>query len=979
MLELSEQDVELNATCSSKEDAIRFIVEKMVDGDLVEPGYLHGVLEREQQTSTFLGSGIAIPHGTTETRDLIRQTGIKVIRFPDGLDWGDQQTVYTAIGVAAKSDEHLGILRKLTHIMNSSELVNSLHTSPSAQEVIAIFSRDLAAGGGNNELLIHPDNIRTGMTLSSLIEAKAIAASILCGHGSWEAGNLNALMTDATIKLDDNIWLICAQNRDRQSSLAAVQFHASGQTHLDPSKQLLITVVTQGDNHRELMDRLIDFQRKNALIKLVAAASPQILCGLLNGTEAGVQSVTCRLPLPHGLHARPATQLVKLVKSLGVEVFAENLDENSALVKVNSIARLIGLGVCFGHRIRFTIRDPDAKKHLDTLLREVANGLGDDTAPLPDKPDSSTLSSSSPPPSPDTPPSQADKPASSSEPGPGDTIKGLCGAPGMAIGTAFVQHDIVFHYEEFSSNNEEQILRLEKAVTAVKYLISERIKASEKDDARQIAEMHIALLDDPALVDDSCELIRQNKSAEWSWHTTYEKIANAQEKNPDPLMAERAADFRDVGSQVLSILTGQEIESNETEPHILICHELPASKVPMLDPQITLAVVTAAGGVTSHAAILARSTGIPLLVGCGNRVLSIANGTQLIINCDEQLARLVENDEEITQARQEKQRQDDASEAAYQHCHEPAITTDGVQMEVVANITNSSQVKSALEYGAEGIGLYRSEFVYMEYGQEPTIEQQTMEYQQALQQLKGRPLVVRTLDVGGDKPLPYIPIAKEENPFLGVRGARLSLLHPEILQRQLQALLTAAASTEGTKSNLKIMFPMICDISEWRQLRTLIHTVAADHPDVHFELGMMIEVPSAALLADTFAPELDFFSIGTNDLTQYTMAIDRGHPTLSGMADPIHPAVLRLIKMTVDAANQHKAWVGVCGELAADLLGAIVLTGLGVKELSMSVKSIPQAKAHIRKVSLAQSKAMAEAALKAESAQAVRALKIEDF
>ena len=377
---------------------------------------------------------------------------------------------------------------------------------------------------------------------------------------------------------------------------------------------------------------------------------------------------------------------------------------------------------------------------------------------------------------------------------------------------------------------------------------------------------------------------------------------------------------------------------------------------------------------TSHAAILARSLGIPLLVGCGPRILTINDGTPLIVDCEKKTVVVAPDEAALESAQKAMERERQLNEQAHATRFEPATTSDGHHVEVMANLTAAKSVGKALDMGCEGVGLLRSEFIYMDYPAEPTVEQQKTEYSKVLDALgESHPLIVRTLDVGGDKPLTYMPMAEEENPFLGIRGVRLSLRYPDTLKNQLTALLQAANGRL-----LRIMFPMVTDISEWRSIKEIYSGVAADFPAARVELGMMIEVPSAALMADIFAKELDFFSVGTNDLTQYALAIDRGHPELSRQADSISPAVLRLIDMTVKAANQNGIWVGVCGELASDPLGATILTGLGVKELSMSMRAIPRIKAHLRALSLAEAKIVAEKALVAESSEAVRKLVTEE-
>jgi phosphocarrier protein FPr len=397
--------------------------------------------------------------------------------------------------------------------------------------------------------------------------------------------------------------------------------------------------------------------------------------------------------------------------------------------------------------------------------------------------------------------------------------------------------------------------------------------------------------------------------------------------------------------------------------------EVGPSDVARLDPTRVAGILTARGGATAHSAIVARALGIPALVGAGAAVLLLAPGTPLLL--DGQRGRLHVDADAATLQRaiEERDTREQRLKAAAEQRHLPALTTDGHAVEVFANIGESAGVTSAVEQGAEGIGLLRTELIFMAHSQAPDEATQEVEYRRVLDGLAGRPLVVRTLDVGGDKPLPYWPIAKEENPFLGVRGIRLTLQRPQIMEAQLRALLRAADNRP-----LRIMFPMVGSVDEWRQARDMTERLRLEIPVADLQLGIMIEVPSAALLAPVLAKEVDFFSVGTNDLTQYTLAIDRGHPTLSAQADGLHPAVLQLIDITVRAAHANGKWVGVCGELAADPLAVPVLVGLGVDELSVSGRSIAEVKARIRELSLTQAQTLAQQALAVGSANEVRAL-----
>uniref|UniRef100_UPI0028B1210A phosphoenolpyruvate--protein phosphotransferase n=1 Tax=Pseudomonas sp. TaxID=306 RepID=UPI0028B1210A len=324
---------------------------------------------------------------------------------------------------------------------------------------------------------------------------------------------------------------------------------------------------------------------------------------------------------------------------------------------------------------------------------------------------------------------------------------------------------------------------------------------------------------------------------------------------------------------------------------------------------------------------------------------------------------------EVQRALAERDQREQRLQAAWAERHRPAVTRDGHAMEVFANIGESAGIDKVLEQGAEGIGLLRTELVFMGHAQAPDVATQEAEYRRVLDGLGGRPLVVRTLDVGGDKPLPYWPIEAEENPFLGVRGVRLTLQRPQIMEDQLRALLRAADNRP-----LRIMFPMVGQMHEWREAKAMVERLRVEIPVADLQVGIMVEVPSAALLAPQLAREVDFFSVGTNDLTQYALAIDRGHPSLSAQADGLHPAVLQLIDMTVRAAHAHGKWVGVCGELAADAQAVAILLGLEVDELSVAARSIAEVKALVRETDFQAARALAQAALQQDSAASVRAL-----
>jgi len=354
-------------------------------------------------------------------------------------------------------------------------------------------------------------------------------------------------------------------------------------------------------------------------------------------------------------------------------------------------------------------------------------------------------------------------------------------------------------------------------------------------------------------------------------------------------------------------------------------------------------------------------------VGAGERILTILNGSDLVV--DGERGCLVPNPgaERCEKIRRRLQQLEALQAEAHENRNQPATTEDGHTIEVCANLGNTAHTPDAVERGADGVGLLRTEFIFMAHPEAPDLATQVSEYQHAFDALNGLPLVARTLDVGGDKPLDYWPLPQEDNPFLGMRGIRLSLTRPDILETQVRALLTAAGDRP-----LRIMFPMVKDVEEFRAARAIVSQVQAEVAASDVQVGVMIEVPSCALLASTLAPQVDFFSVGTNDLTQYTLAIDRGHGQLSAESDGLHPSVLRLIRMTVEAAHAHDRWVGVCGELASDPQAIPVLVGLDVDELSVTSRRVPLVKACIRGLNLENARQQAEKALSLATASEVR-------
>ncbi len=658
---------------------------------------------------------------------------------------------------------------------------------------------------------------------------------------------------------------------------------------------------------------------------------------------------------PTGLHARPAKVFVNTAKKFDSDI---RVVHGAKKANAKSMISLLTLGVESGSQISILVEGNDEDEALAALESAVATGLGEEEH-MPHPTSTSVPKSAN---------GQQSTPIVLAD----NMIKGIPAAPGIAIGPIYrLQHEEIEIDEEFQGVSDEQNRlhsAIERARVQLATLHKQMLKAASTTEAA-IFEAHLEILDDPDLLDTVLERINRQQSASRAWQAAIDSRAQAMAKLNDPLLAGRAADIQDVGYRVLRLLMGADEQqiSLPSHPVILVAHDLSPSDTAALNRDKILGFCTAAGGPTAHSAIIARALSLPAVVSAGEDVLNIDNLTTVILNGTDGTLTIEPDAEAITQAETQKQQWQNAIVAAQENATEPAVTKDGHYVEVVANIGGLADAEKAADSGAEGVGLLRTEFLFLERTEAPSEREQYEVYRDIVKAMNGQPTIARTLDIGGDKPLPYIDVAPEENPFLGERGIRLCLNRPELLRKQLRALLRAAEF-----GPLRIMFPMVADLSEWRAARDMVREIQAEigAPDV--ELGIMIEVPSAALMADVFAEEVDFFSVGTNDLTQYTLAMDRMHPLLAGKSDGLHPAVLRLIARTVEAAHAAGKWVGVCGELGADAQAVPILIGMGVDELSISVPAIAPVKAQIRALNLADAKVLAEKALACGTAVEVR-------
>ena len=949
MLELTLEQISMGQTAVDKSAALQLLADKLVADGLVAEGYLDGLRAREAQGSTFLGQGIAIPHGTPDTRDLVFATGVRLLQFPEGVDWGDGQMVYLAIGIAAKSDEHLRLLQLLTRALGETDLGEALRRASSAEALLKLLQ------GAPQELALDAQMIGLGVSADDFEELVWRGARLLRQADCVSNGFAAVLQQVEALPLGDGLWWLHSEQTVKRPGLAFV-------TPDKPIRYLgqplsgLFCLASLGEAHQALLERLCALLIEGRGHELGRATSRRAVLEVLGGElPADWPSARITLANAHGLHARPAKVLAQLAKRFEGEIRVRIVDgQESSAVSAKSLSKLLSLGARRGQVLEFVAEPSIANDALPQLLAAVESGLGEEVEPLPPQAQSA--------------PAVAAIATLLTAPAAGSVLQAIAAAPGIAVGPAHIQVPQTFDFALRGESPAIERGRLQQALDEVRQDIEGLIQRSQAKAIREIFITHQEMLDDPELTDEVDARLKQGESAEAAWMAVIDAAARQQESLHDALLAERAADLRDIGRRVLAQLCGVQTLAEPDQPYVLVMDEVGPSDVARLDPARVAGILTAHGGATAHSAIVARALGIPALVGAGEAVLLLAPGTELLIDGQRGRLHVSPDADALQRATQERDSREQRLQAASAQRHEPAVTRDGHAVEVFANIGESKGVATAVEQGAEGIGLLRTELIFMAHSQVPDEATQEAEYRRVLDGLDGRPLVVRTLDVGGDKPLPYWPIEKEENPFLGVRGIRLTLQRPQVMESQLRALLRSADNRP-----LRIMFPMVGSVAEWRAAREMTERLRLEIPVADLQLGIMIEVPSAALLAPVLAKEVDFFSIGTNDLTQYTLAIDRGHPTLSAQADGLHPAVLQLIDITVRAAHANGKWVGVCGELAADPLAVPILVGLGVDELSVSARSIPEVKARIRDLNMAQLKLLAAQALVAGSPDEVRA------
>lgn len=819
MLTMTVDDVRLGARAASAEEAIRLAAEILVANGAIESDYVNSMLAREKTATTYLGNGLAIPHGRPEDASRIKETRVAALQIPGGVTWKGGQTVRLVFAIAAKSDEHIGLLRRLTGIVSNADLAAKLAATSDVNDILA-----------------------------------AVATS-------------------------DNAPLEGAEVNEE-----------------------------------------------------------------FEGSEAEVVFVN-----PRGFHLRPAGKFAREVKKYDGKV---TIVVKSREVEPDSATRILNLGIAQGDTIRIRVageNETDMLSTLAALLEEINNE-----------------------------PQEADEAAAATpqwEPTDESAreIEGTMASPGLAIARTWV----------WSPANLDETKRAVGDAAAENADLRNAIDAAHRDLVtlsegklnqvqRELFEAHAALLEDDELFTDAAALIADGDDAVSAWRACIESRAQKIEALGHENLIQRAIDMRDVGIRVTKILLGYngDMLASVKQPVIMIGDDLEPSDAAQLNADKIKGICLKKGSPNAHAAIVARSLGIPMLVAVGNALDSVVAGRTVILDASGARLILDPSDADVQSANEAVKELTALRDIDWEHRFEPAILRDGRRVELVANIGQVSEAESVIESGAEGVGLLRTEFLFLDRSSAPDEEEQYRALTDMIAALKGMPMIVRTMDIGGDKPVSYLGLSEQDLSFLGLRGFRLSMARPDLAKTQLRAIYRAAEH-----GPIRLMFPMIATVNDFCRAREMAEKVRREVNGPRVELGIMVEVPSAAVLASDLADHVDFFSIGTNDLTQYTLALDRTHPLLAKRVDSLHPSVLRLIDMTIKAAHAKGKWVGVCGGLAADPLGALILTGLGVDELSMPPALVPGIKAMLRREEFQILAGLAGKALTQRDAKAVRALR----
>jgi multiphosphoryl transfer protein len=830
MFELEGGALRLGASASGWEEAVRQAGGLLVAAGRVEPAFVDSMLARERVGATCIGNGIAIPHGLRADRAMVRRTGIAGLQIPSGVPWLGGETVRLVFAIAARDEEHIAFLSRLTDVALHAETAERLARVTDAQEFVQLLR---------------------------LVQAAPRAAA----------------------------------------------FRVGGEAETFP------------------------YQRDLAV----------------PGTE--------------GLHARPASIFAAIARKFGAEVRVRHgaRDANG-----KSVAALLRLGVPSGGIMRLMTRGEDGELALAALADAIGRGLeGRDAFASPFL----TVAT----------PTAAHAAADAGYVG--ACIAGVPAAPGVVIGKVQVlDADPGPDIPGEGSGLVVETARLDQALAAALEQIRELHReavARVGADKAGIIEAQADLIGDPGLMDDARVHLRAGRSAEWAWREATETAAEMIAALPNPTLAARAADIRDMARRVLRALAGTSTTRvvARHQAAVLAADDLCPSETVGLDRDRILALVTAKGGASAHTAILARALGIPAVVGVGDALAAAADGSTVIVDGDRGVVVVQPTIRDLGLAEHRRTDRDAALAASLAIAYQPAFTRDGLRIGVEAVVAGAGEAAAAVEAGAEGVGFARTEALFADRVVPPTEDEQREVYTAMVRAMNGLPLAIRALDPDGDRRAGDYGAPREANPLLGERGVRFAFARPDLFAQQLRAL--AAAATEGP---VRLLLPFVTALADLRKAKALVEAArkAAGSPDL--TVGAMIEIPAAAIMADRLAAEVDFLAIGTDELTQYALAVDRRHPRLAHLADDLHPSVLRLIRETTKAADAAGIPVGVTGSLASNARAVPLLIGLGVRELSATVAVVPIVKQRVRELEAERCRSVATRALACAEADDVRTL-----
>lgn len=704
-------------------------------------------------------------------------------------------------------------------------------------------------------------------------------------------------------------------------------------------KQISIEILPHGN--------ITDLKQPIMLINL--ATNPDLIADVNTApVQASLESELITVPNTHGLHARPAALLNAIARKYSNNEILMLKGEQSANVK--SVVSLLSLSVQYQDQISILVKGDNAAAIIHELQTSLL-AMHDDVNENP------------------TPPIKAATNVESKvENG---KYHGVVGSTGLAVAKLIQQTGVQFKYERFAADAEAELAQLNQVIKSLMDELEAEIKGLSHQEVahKNILSAHLMILTDPELATNAKNLIMDGQSAAFAWDKATNESCEVLVATGNELLIERQSDLIDVRDRVLGAICGSGNKVTQTyfEDVILIADDFTPSQVIAMSDKVK-GLVSVRGGVTSHVSILARTRGIPLLVGVAKEILQESIDKMVILDTVAVATLNAQpSSDELKAATDEVIKRAEILRIAKESSNLPATTIDGYQVNCLANIGNVKEAQIAAKNGAEGVGLFRTEFMFLETKEAPSEDFQYQEYIDIDKALGHKPFVIRTLDAGGDKKIPYIAQMHEDNPMLGVRGVRLCLANRELFKTQLRAILRTNAA------NIKVMIPMISKLSEYRAVKQMFEEIKTElGVTVNIQLGIMVEVPSVAFMSEAFAKEVDFMSIGTNDLTQYVMAVDREHTELAKDVDHLHPAVITAIAATARGANKHSTYLSVCGLMASEKLAIPVLIGLGIKHLSMTVSAIPENKAFIRTLTYAQCKEVAEHCLGLTTAIEVR-------